>query len=193
MRQIILASTSPRRKGLLQQIGLKFKVVPSNCKEDMTLNLPPEKLVMRLAQEKAGDVVKRVKKGIVIGVDTFIVFKNQKIGKAKNKEEAKTNLQSFSGKTVDFYSGVCIIDIEQNKTIVDFELSKVKIKRMSDKDIDAYLATNEYIGKAGGFAIQGRGAIFIEKVEGCYSNIVGLPLHNLYKNLKKLGVDVLNY
>ena len=146
---------------------------------------------MKLAEGKAEDVVKKVKEGVVIGVDTFVVYKEKKLGKPLDEKDAYKMLKLLSGKTLEIYSGVCIIDVENNKKIIDFEVSKVKIKKMSDEEILSYIKSGEPMDKAGSFGIQGLGAIFIERIEGCYSNIVGLPLYNLYKNLKKLDINIL--
>ncbi len=192
-QKIILASTSPRRHGLAQQMGLEFEIAASRYEEDMGLDLPPEKLAMTLAYGKAKDVAQKRKTGIVIGIDTFIVFNNKKIGKPKTKEEAYRYLKSFSGKAVKVYSGIALIDCRAGKEIKDHEISEVKFKRMTDSEIHSYIATGEPLDKAGAFAIQGLGSIFIEKVNGCYANIVGFPINNIYKNLRKLGVDIFKY
>ena len=192
-QRIILASVSPRRKGLLQQIGLEFDVMPSNYKENMKASIPPAKLAETLAYGKANDVVKRVKEGIVIGVDTFMALGNKRVGKPKNKEDAIKTLRSLSGKTINVYSGIAIIDAKTKKKIVDHEITRIKMKKLSDEEILAYVNTKEPLDKAGSIAIQGLGAIFIEKIDGCYSNVIGLPLVCLYKNLKKFGVNIFEY
>jgi septum formation protein len=192
-RKIILASTSPRRSGLLQQIGLEFEVKPSNYEEDMSLKMTPIKMAKTFAEGKANDVAKKVKKGIIIGVDTFFVYNNQKLGKPHTKENAIKRLQILSGKEIKVISGICIIDVEKNKKIIDYEISKIKLKKLTKEEIIAYVNTEEPLDKAGALAIQNLGSIFVQKIDGCYSNIVGLPLYNLYKNLKKIGVNIFEY
>ena len=192
-QRIILASVSPRRKGLLQQIGLEFDVMPSNYKENMKVSIPPEKLAETLAYGKASDVAKKIKEGIVIGVDTFMASGNKRVGKPKNKGDAIKTLRSLSGKTINVYSGIAIIDAKTKKKIVDHEITRIKMKKLSDEEILAYVNTKEPLDKAGSIAIQGLGAIFIEKIDGCYSNVIGLPLVCLYKNLKKFGVNIFEY
>jgi septum formation protein len=189
-QQIILASTSPRRKELLKQIGINFKIIPSNYKEDINLKLSNTNLAKVLALGKAKDVSGKLKEGIVIGSDTFIVFKNKRIGKPKNKKEAKKILKMISGKKIKIYSGVAIIDIKKNNKITDCEITEIKMKKLTPGEIDSYIKTGEPLDKAGAFGIQGMGAVFIEKINGCYSNIVGLPLNNLYKNLSKLNINI---
>lgn len=192
-KKIILASTSPRRHGLAQQMGLEFEIAPSSYEEDMGLNLSPEKLAMALAYGKAKDVASGRKNGIVLGIDTFIVFKGKKLGKPKTEEKAYKLLKSFSGKKVEVYSGIALIDCSTGKEIKDYEVSEVKFKKLTDDEIKSYIATGEPLDKAGAFAIQGLGSIFIESVNGCYANIVGFPINNVYKNLKKFGVNIFEY
>lgn len=192
-RKIILASTSPRRRGLLQQIGLEFEVVPSNFEEDMSLELGPEELCKNFAEGKASDVAKTQEDAIVIGVDTFFVFENKNLGKPFTKENAIERLKTLSGKEVQIYSGICIIDSKSKEKIVDFEISKIQLKELSEEEIKFYVESEEPLDKAGALAIQGLGGIFVKKIDGCYSNIIGLPLNNLYKNLQKLGVNIFDY
>jgi septum formation protein len=177
----------------MKQAGLEFEVVPSKYIEDSQVKLSPRKMVMKFAEGKAEDVAKQVKEGIIIGSDTIGFFKNKKLGKPASKEEAFKTIKSFSGKKVYAYTGICLIDKDKGKKIVDCEVSWVKFKKMTDEEIQKYADSGEPMDKAGAFAIQGLGEIFIEKVHGSFSNIVGLPLSNLYKNLKKLGVNVFEY
>jgi septum formation protein len=189
-QQIILASTSPRRRELLQQIGLDFKIMASNYEEDMTLKMSNIQLAKTLAHGKAREVADRLKSGIVIGSDTFIVFAGQRIGKPKNKQVAVETLRTISGLWLSVYSGLAIIDIKNGREVRDCELTKVKIKTLSESEISNYIKTGEPLDKAGAIAIQGRGAKFVEKINGCYSSTVGLPLYKLYINLQKLGVNI---
>lgn len=191
-QSIYLASGSPRRKELLCQIGLKFKITPSNFKENMNLKLSHIKLAETLAMGKAQASIKNRKSGIIIGCDTFLVLNNKRIGKPKNAAEAKKILKTISDKFVNVYSGIAVIDLGNGKKIVDSEVTKVKIKKLSPKEIDRYVATGEPLDKAGAFAIQGKGAVFIEKINGCYSNVIGLPLFKLYLCLNKLNINIWN-
>lgn len=178
---------------MLQQINLDFEIVPSSYEENMGLNLSPKKMVQVFAEGKAMDVALKRKKGIVIGVDTFIVYKKEKLGKPLTKEKAIKTLRKISGKEIKVYSGICIIDVENKNKIIDYEISKIKLKKLTKQEIESYVKTGEPLDKAGSFAIQEMGGIFVEKVDGCYSNIIGLPLYNLYKNLKKLNVNIFEY
>lgn len=192
-KKIILASTSPRRHGLAQQMGLEFDIVASGFEEDMTQDLGPEELAKTLAYGKAADVAKKYQEGIVLGIDTFVSFTGQKLGKPKTESEARDLLKSFSGKELHVYSGVAMIDCETGTEIKDCEISEVKFRELSDEEIDRYVKTGEPMDKAGAFAVQGLGSIFIEKINGCYANIVGFPISNIYKNLSKLGVNIFEY
>lgn len=192
-KKIILASTSPRRHELAQQMGLDFEIIASGYEEDMTMNMDPEELVKTLAYGKAYDVAKDRDEGIVLGIDTFIVFNGQKLGKTKTEEKARELLRSYSGKELQVYSGIALIDCETKKEIKDFEVSTIKFKEVTNEEIDSYIKTGEPLNFAGSIVIQGLGSIFIEKIDGCYNNIVGFPIANIYKNLSKLGVNIFEY
>jgi len=192
-QKIILASTSPRRKGLLQQMGIDFEIIPSDYEEDMKMKLAPEKLAKVLAYGKAKNVADKIKQGIVIGVDTFLVYNGKKLGKPHTKENAYKMLKMFSGKTIKVYSGVALIDAKTKKEIQDYEVSKFTFKKLSDREIKNYIKTGEPLDKAGAIAIQGLGSIFIRKVKGCYANIVGFPIYNIAKNLEKMNVNIFEY
>jgi len=189
-QKIILATTSPRRHGLAQTMGLEFDIVPSNYEEDMTKKLKPKEMVMAFSYGKALDVAKRFKEGIVIGVDTIVVFKGKKLGKPKNKEDAFNMLKSFSGKKQYVYSGVAIIDC---KTIRDCETTDVYFDKLGDEEIKRYIETGEPMDKAGAYGMQYLASIFIKKINGCYFNVMGFPIFNIYKNLKKMNVNIFDY
>jgi len=192
-QKIILATTSPRRHGLAQEMGLEFEIEASNYEEDMTRKMKPKEMVMEFAYGKASDVAKKHKEGIVIGVDTIVVFNGKKLGKPKSDEDAFKMLKSFSGKKQYVYSGVCLIDCTTGKKILDCEITEVYFKKLSDDEIKAYIKTGEHRGKAGGYGIQKLASIFIKKVNGCYFNVMGFPIYNIYKNLTKLGVNIFEY
>lgn len=190
MTKIILATTSPRRHFLAEMMGLDFKIISSNYEEDMTLKLKPKDLVLKFSYGKALDVSKRYTDGIVIGVDTIVVFNNKNIGKPKSHQEAFKMLKSFSGKKQKVYSGVAIINCKTKKIIQDYEITDVYFKKLTDTEIKKYLATEEYKDKAGAYGIQGLASNFIARINGCYFNVVGFPINNIYKNLDKMGYDV---
>ena len=192
-KRIVLASTSPRRHELARTMGLDFEVMPSSYEENMSLRLKPKDLVMKFAHGKASDVAKNLKDEIVIGVDTIVVFKGKNLGKPKNKADAFKMLKSYSGKKQYVYSGVCLIDCKTGKTIKDYEVTELYFKKLTDKEINGYIATGEPMDKAGAYGIQDLSSIFIQKINGCYFNVVGFPVHNIYKNLDKLGVNIFDY
>jgi septum formation protein len=194
-RKIILASQSPRRKQLLQQIGLEdFEIQESAYKEDMTLNKSPRKLAEFLAFQKAKDVARRYKEAIVIGGDSIIFLDGKIYGKAKDKQEAVKMLQLFSGKKVGCVSGLAIIDIKNGKRIVTHGVGWLQFRKLSLKEIEKYVRKEDNIlGVAGGFNIVNKGAVLIDSIEGDFYSIVGLPVTKLYLGLKELGVDILSF
>jgi len=191
MKKIILASQSPRRKQLLEQVGLKFEIDSSNYEEDMTLKMDPKKLVEHLSLGKAMDVAERHDDAIIISADTIVALDGEVFGKPKTAEGAKQMLRKFSGKAHVVLTGFTIIDTGTNKQISKSVETKVYFKNLSEKEIDAYVATGEPLDKGGGYAIQGLAALFVEKIEGDYFNIVGLPILPLSKELKNFSVDIL--
>lgn len=191
MKDIILASQSPRRRELLTQIGLEFEVLPSTVEEVITSTDPVE-AVKELAQQKARDVerevrVKRnVQPGLVIGADTIVVYGGKMLGKPADKEDAVRMLTMLHGKCHSVYTGVTLITEE--KEIVFAEETKVYMYPMSEEEIAWYVSTGEPMDKAGAYGIQGFCARFIEKIQGDYNNVVGLPVGRIYQELKKEGI-----
>ena len=190
MRKIILASSSPRRKNLLEQIGLNFKIDPSSYQEDMSLKIDPRKLAEYLSQGKAKSVAQRHKDSIIIAADTFCVLGKEVLGKPKTKENAKIMLQKLSGKVHSVITGFTIIDTKTNKQISKSVETKVYFKHIPEQEIDAYIASGEPLEFAGGYAIQHLGGLFVEKMEGDYFNIVGLPILPLTIELKKFDINI---
>ena len=170
MKTIILASGSPRRKELLEKIGLKFKVVKGDYQEDMDSHKTPEDLVTFLSFEKARAVAKTHKNSLVIGADTIVVCNGKVLGKPKNQEDAKGMLKTLSGKMHSVITGFTVIDTDTNKTISKSVETKVYFKKLDPEEIDAYVKTGEPMDKAGAYAIQGVGSAFIEKIEGDYGD-----------------------
>ena len=191
MKQIILASASPRRKELLEKIGLKFKIIVSKYKESIDPSQSPHELAQKLSLEKAKLVAKKYKNSIIIGADTFVVLDNQIIGKPKDKNDAKETLKLLSNRDHLIITGFTIIDSDTNKAISRSEETKVFMRQITDREIESYVKTKEPLGKAGSYAIQEKGSVFIEKIEGDFFNAVGLPIFALVKELKNFGVSVL--
>ncbi len=192
MTKIILASASPQRRKLIKILGLPFTVKPSKVKEEDGLIKDVVHLVKHNALLKAKDVASRLRSGIVIGCDTVVVsYKRRLILKPKNLKDARKNLKELMEKPHWVYSGLAVIDAQSGKTLVDYEKTKVFMDKLSLKTIDRYHRMMSPLDKAGGFDIEGKGALFIPRIEGCYFNVVGLPLAKLAQMLKKMGVEVL--
>ncbi len=177
--KIILASGSPRRKEMLERFNLDPVIIKSNIVEKIDIGQEPIQIAMSLAFEKAHQVSNSFRDDLVIGADTIVVSEGVILGKPKDEEDAFKMLKSLSSKTHEVITGICIIDQSNDLKFVDYESTKVKFKPLSDRLIRSYLYTGEYKDKAGSYAIQGKGAVLVEKINGCYSNVVGLPLSKL--------------
>lgn len=180
---IILASASPRRKELLSHIIKDFIVCPSDIDESLPTSILPNEAAEYLATKKTLSVAKKYPHDIVIGSDTIIVYDNKIFGKPLNKEDAKRMLKTFSGKTHFVITGVCVI--KDKKTLSFSSINEVTFYELSDHEIDTYLNDNEYVDKAGSYAIQGKASIFIKEIKGDYNSIVGLPIGKLNRILKQ--------
>ncbi len=190
MRKIILASQSKQRQKLLRQIGLRFVSAKSGAKEDMTLKSGCADLVMDNALKKAKDVAKRYRSGIVIAADTVVLSGKKIIGKPKDLDDAFKTLKLISRRPQWVYTGMAVIDIDNKKTLADYEKTKIYMYRLSDRQIRNYFRKVSPLDKAGSFDIQGLGSIFINRIEGCFNNVIGLPLAKLAKMLKKIDIDL---
>jgi len=192
MHKLILASNSPQRRKLLKDLGVRFTVRASHVKEVSAIRTTCSALVKHNAVLKALDVARHVNKGIVIGADTLVYGGNKKIiGKPHNLKEAKKILHTLFSKPHWVYTGVAVIDCQTQKTIVDYEKTKVFMIPLTNKEIDRYHQKVSPLDKSGGFDIEGRGSVFIHRIEGCYSNVIGLPIAKLALMLKKMGVSIL--
>ena len=184
---IYLASKSPRRKKLLKQLNLKFKTIDLHFHEKVNDKEYPVSIVRRLSIEKLNKALLKIKKGIIITADTIVVIDNHILGKPKNKIDAKRILKKLSGRTHIVYTGFSIYNSENNKIISDFEKTLVTFRKLTNQEIDDYISTGSPMDKAGADGIQDDfGAVFIEKIDGCYYNVVGLPLAKLYHNLLRI-------
>ena len=190
MRKIILASRSKARQKLLREIGLDFTVAVSNTKEKRRIRTDCADLVVENALMKAGDVAKRFRTGVVISADTVVLVGKKIIGKPKNIKDAFLTLKLLSRKPQWVYTGIAVIDIDHNKTYTDFDKTKVYMYHLSDKQIKNYFRRVSPLDKAGSFDIQGFGGVFIDRIEGCFYNVVGLPMAKLARILSKGGIDV---
>jgi len=191
MKKIILASKSPRRKELLEKIGLKFDIVWSDYEEDMSLDLEPMELARYLSEGKAKSVAKNYDNGIIIAADTFVVLGNKLLGKPKVPKKATEMLKEISWKKLSVISGITIIDTETNKIVSKSIETKAYIKNLSDQEIWKYVDSWEPLDKAWAFGVQWLGAVIIERIEWDYYNVMWLPLNLLSEILKEFGVSVL--
>ncbi len=191
MKTIILASASPRRKELLAKIGLKFEVEPSNDEEELSPGLEPYELAKSLSLKKAERVAKNHRNALVIAADTFVVLEGQILGKPKTESDARKMLSAISGRQHSVITGFTIIDTESHKVLSRSVATRVYIRKLTANEIDAYMQTKEPLDKAGAYAIQGLGSVIVEKIEGDYFNVVGLPLSALAEALKEFGVNIL--
>jgi len=189
--QIFLASKSPQRMKILKSLGLKFKIIPSGIKEKRRPASSCARLAIENALDKARDVANKVNGGIVIGADTVVFSCGKIIGKPKNIQDAKAMLKRLARGPQWVYTGLAVIDVKNKKTVTGYEKTKVYMDRLSDKEIERYFHKVSPLDKAGSFDIQGWGSIFIKRIEGCFYNVVGLPVAKLHQMLKKVGVSLL--
>ena len=205
MGQIILASASPRRKELLEQIGVEFEICPARGEEVITKSRP-EEVVCELSKQKAEEVASMVRGYgnthqelmtpqdlLVIGADTVVAIEGKILGKPKDEEDAFRMLSMLSGKTHAVYTGVTFVFLDCSGKAGEhsfYEKTDVFMRQMSEKEIRRYIATGEPMDKAGAYGIQGKCAVYIEKIEGDYNNVVGLPVSAIYHELQKLGIDI---
>ena len=190
-KALVLASASPRRKDLLTQMGFEFDIIVSDVEESIGPGLQPHEAVEALALSKAMEVSTKIKEGLVIGADTIVVFENEILGKPSNEEEAKRMLTILSGQTHQVLTGIAVIDVDSGQRKVTHEKTKVEFRLINVQEIENYIKTGEPMGKAGSYAIQGQGALFVQKITGCYFNVVGLPIYKLGTVLKEFNVNAL--
>ena len=194
MEKIILASSSPRRKMLLEQIGIKFEVISSDIEEIIDYKLTPQMIAVELAKQKGNDVKNKLlnsfpninENKIIIAADTIVINENKILGKPKDEDDAFNMLSALSGKWHNVITGLIVLDLYSEFLITDYSETKVKIKEIEQKDIINYINTKEPMDKAGAYGIQGYGATIVDKIEGCYYNVVGLPISKIYDILKKI-------
>ncbi len=186
MKKIVLASNSPRRKELLENIGLNFDIIPDNTPEPMNSRLSPCDMVMMLAKFKGENVlnsIKRKEDTIVIAADTVVSIDNKILGKPKCDKEAFEMLSLLSGRCHTVYTGVYIIENSSKKSANFYEKTEVYFKSLDIKEINDYINSREPMDKAGSYGIQNLGSLFVEKIKGDYFNVVGLPICRLGKVL----------
>lgn len=191
MTDFILASSSLRRKELLEQLGLNFSIIPSDIDEVLKGNTPGE-MVKNLALEKAACVSKKVVGNkIIIGADTIVCIDDIIMGKPVDNDDAYRMLRRLSGKIHRVYTGLAIINTSNGELLNDYECTEVLMNELTDEEIMEYIKTGEPMDKAGAYAIQGKGSLIVNSIKGCYYNVVGLPISKLRQMLLKWGIDLL--
>jgi septum formation protein len=189
--KLILASSSPRRAEILRNAGIEFEVRPASVEELPATNESPEAMVARLAEAKAGLVARKFGAGrdtvIVLGADTAVVLDHEIFGKPGDAASARSMLQALSGRTHRVLTGISLVSVPDGATRTAVESTDVTLARLTREEIEDYIRSGEPFDKAGGYAIQGRAGRYITRIEGCFFNVVGLPLARLYALLRSLG------
>ncbi len=187
--QIVLASGSPRRKEMLEKLGINITVIPSSAAEDERPGETPEEHVVRLSIDKAKEVAERddVTGRWIIGSDTIVLQDNSILGKPASHEEAAEMLRSLSGSEHQVLSGYAIIDRQTREIVADVVATDVRFRQLTESEIAGYIASGEPMDKAGAYAIQGMGGVFVESINGSYNNVVGMPLCQVIEVLKQMG------
>ena len=187
MKKFIVASASPRRKEILGNAGYTFEVIPSDADESVDGEFSPCEAVKLLAFKKAQSVAEKYPQAVVFGCDTVVVSDGVILGKPKDKADAFSTLKRLSGKTHEVITGVCITENGRSESF--YEVTRVTFYPLSDETIESYIDTNEAYDKAGSYGIQGFGSVFVEKIEGDYFSVVGLPISKTARLLAKFGVE----
>ncbi len=205
MSQIILASASPRRKDLLEQIGLEFEICPAKGEEIITESRP-DAVVLELSRQKAEEVAAGVltyneqhpdlatpQDILVIGADTVVAYEDEILGKPKDEKDAKRMLSLLQGNTHSVYTGITLVFIDKSGRTGEhrfYEKTDVTMYSMDEGEMERYIASGEPMDKAGSYGIQGRCAIYVKEIKGDYNNVVGLPVARLYQELKRVGYEL---
>jgi septum formation protein len=186
-----LLQAPPRRKQLLEQLGISFDCCPARIDEDLGTEETAREAVRRIALNKAEKASEMVRNSIIIAADTMVVCNGEVLGKPDNARDAFNKLYKLKGREHEVITAVCVMDTENGQCEVQDEITRVYFRDISDEEIRAYIRTEEPMDKAGAYGIQGMGAVFVDRIEGCYFNVVGLPLKHLYSMLQRQGVKLL--
>jgi septum formation protein len=191
MRKLVLASGSPRRRELLSGLGLPFEIIMSDVDESVDERMPPDEIVRTLAYRKASAVSKTIQDGVVIGSDTVVVLDDQILGKPVDTNDAISMLKRLQGRFHTVYTGVALIDASSGRHLVDHRSTLVHMRPLTDAEIHSYVQTGEPMDKAGSYAIQGIGSTIVDRIEGDYFTVVGLPMELLSSMLTSFDIHVL--
>ncbi len=189
----VLASASTARRRLLQTVGIEPIVCPSDFDESQVKISDPAQLVQILSQQKAETISPQFESALVMGCDSVLAVHGEIHGKPADAEEARQRWRMMQGSFGDLYTGHTLIDTSRNCNLVKYQVTRVYFAQISDRTIEAYIATGEPLKCAGAFALEGRGGLFVEKIEGCHSNVIGLSLPLLRRMLEELGYDVTDF
>lgn len=191
MKRLILASSSPRRKQLLEQIGLNFEIHSSNIDEILDPKLTPEEQVKSLSRQKADAVAKKFENAIILAADTMVALDGELYGKPKDAQDAKRMLTKFSGRKHSVVTGFTIIDTESKKSVTKSTETYLWFRKLSTKEIEKFIEREKPFDKAGAYAIHELAAIFVEKIEGDFFGAVGLSVFQVTKELENFEIAVL--
>lgn len=187
----ILASASPRRNEILDGLGLQFQIDPSGLAEPARRpHESPSKYAVRLACLKAREASGRHQSGFILSADTIVVLGNSILGKPESRTEARRMIRRLSGRWHEVVTGICVMDCALRCTHSTFSRTRVHFRRLSSTEIEWYIKTGEYRDKAGAYGVQGYASLFIDRIEGCYFNIVGFPISAFEKLCRKSGIDL---
>lgn len=191
MKKLILASQSPRRKMLLEQVGVPFTVFSSDVDETIDTDAEPAEIVQILAARKADQVARQLTgtpDAVVLAADTVVVLQNQVLGKPKDRNHAFEMLQKLQNKWHEVMTGIVVVDIATGERLAHVEKTRVRVRPLTPGAIWNYIDSGEPLDKAGAYGIQGLGALLVEKIEGCYFNVVGLPIYSVSVMLSRVGI-----
>ena len=192
-RRFILASQSPRRLKLLEQLGLHPEVIPSGLSEDYADSLSIDENIKSFAELKAESISENIDDGIIVGADTVVVLNEEVFGKPSDSADAFKMLRKLSGNMHTVITAFCVYSTPEERSFTNVEKTKVYFKRLSDREIERYISTEKPFDKAGGYGIQDSAAVFVEKLEGSYENVVGFPLSSFYRAMiDKENIKLLN-
>lgn len=183
-RRIILASASPRRHHLFKLLFDNFEIIESNINEDLSNGMEPLQLAQSLASLKAQEVAARIADGIIVGADSIVVVDNKALGKPANAAEAKEMLLSLSGKDHEVYTGIAIVEKPSNDIKITGAITDVTFRPIENWEIERYIEIGNPYDKAGAYGIQNEAAVFIEKINGCYYNVMGFPVNAVYQAIR---------
>lgn len=193
MKKLILASASKRRSDILKSCRMPHRIIKSDVKELLKADKPVSEIVMINAQRKADAVAVKHKNAVIISADTLVAHGKKIIGKPKDKNEAQIILSRFSGRRIEVYTGLCILDTSTSKKAVDYDKSEIWVAKIKKKEIKRYFHLLGPYDKAGGFSIEGVGSIFFDNIKGSYFNILGLPMIKAKELFKKIGLNIADF